>query len=468
MKNKYKEVEVVPFLMAENKGGHFRLKTPGNRFKELKHPFHLFKKIHLAKCLSSLLLATLLLLPFVSFGQGIDSQTIINLTNQERLNHNLPQLKLNSNLTQAAVAKAKDMLADDYFAHFAPDGKKPWDFIHSSGYDYKFAGENLAMDFSSASGAMQGWMASPTHRENILSSDYDEIGVAVLNGKLQGHSTILIVQMFGHQDKAISSPPVVATASTTESTITHQEETPEPKPAPAVQVEKQEENKKPENNQSDTQTKEEDKKVIALENNQPPVENKESKNSVPEVKPQDQQKMNSPEPAKLTTNKNLHITNYFFFPDPVNLNQYNLFVAASPATERLVLIKNNQTIRFHYFKNNLFIKQNQNQFLPHNFKNYQALTFEDRSYNSQNVKLAYNYNQNTRLAINSQVKGVKDVKHSSKILSLLIILFLAEIAIMTPKLWHIWHHEQHLIKKKKVDSFLSFLFFILTLIVPYM
>jgi len=463
MKNKYKEVSVVPFVMAENKGGHFRLKNPNQGLKELKHPFHLLKKIHIAKCLSSLLLVALLLMPFVSFGQGIDTQAIINLTNQQRLNNNLPQLKLNSSLTQAALAKGKDMLADNYFAHFSPDGDKPWDFIHAAGYDYKFAGENLAMDFSSASGAMQGWMNSPTHRENILSSDYDEIGVAVLNGKLQGHSTILIVQMFGRQDKAVSQPPVVASTIPVEPEVAIQEEVDEPEEVATVEIQ---EPVKEESASAETNQKNE--KDDTSQNTKPPSKEKEIQKLDTEVNPKETENLKPPEPTKYSSNKNLHITNYFFLPDPVNLNQYNLFVAASPATERLALVKNNNTIRFHYFKNNLFIKQSQSEILPYNFENYQVLTFEDHSYNRQNMKLAFDYNQNSRLAINSQVKGIKDVTNNHQTLSLLIIIFLAEIAVMAPKLWHIWHHEKHIFKKKKADSFLSFLFFLLTLIIPSM
>ena len=40
-------------------------------------------------------------------------------------------------------------------------------------------------------------MNSPTHRANIVNGRYREIGVAVLEGELEGQETTLVVQMFG-------------------------------------------------------------------------------------------------------------------------------------------------------------------------------------------------------------------------------------------------------------------------------
>ncbi len=89
------------------------------------------------------------------------------------------------------------MFADNRWAHIAPDGTTPWVFIKNSGYDYLYAGENLARGFTNASDAVNAWMASPTHRENLLSSNYSDVGFAVRSGTLTGSDTILIVQMFG-------------------------------------------------------------------------------------------------------------------------------------------------------------------------------------------------------------------------------------------------------------------------------
>ena len=89
------------------------------------------------------------------------------------------------------------MLTQDYWAHVAPDGTQPWKFFTDSGYIYRFAGENLARDFSDPGSAISAWMASPSHRENLLSSKYKDTGVAVVEGDLNGVETTLIVQLFG-------------------------------------------------------------------------------------------------------------------------------------------------------------------------------------------------------------------------------------------------------------------------------
>jgi hypothetical protein len=89
------------------------------------------------------------------------------------------------------------MFQGQYWSHTAPDGEEPWDFIHEAGYSYKTAGENLARDFSSTGEMFDAWMASPTHRENILNGQFQEIGIAVVSGTLSGFQTTLVVQMFG-------------------------------------------------------------------------------------------------------------------------------------------------------------------------------------------------------------------------------------------------------------------------------
>ncbi|MCX6730882.1 MAG: CAP domain-containing protein [Candidatus Roizmanbacteria bacterium] len=122
---------------------------------------------------------------------------LLTLTNEERTKLNLPILQSNSQLTLAAEKKAADMFKKDYWSHFAPDGGSPWDFIKQSGYQYEYAGENLAKNFLYSKNVVDAWMSSPTHKENIIKKDYVEVGYAVVNGMLGGEETTLVVQMFG-------------------------------------------------------------------------------------------------------------------------------------------------------------------------------------------------------------------------------------------------------------------------------
>jgi len=133
----------------------------------------------------------------LGFATDISSSDILNLTNRERTERGLPPLKLNSRLMEAAEAKARDMFLDNYWAHVAPDGTEPWDFIDEAGYVYISAGENLAKDFSRSSSVVKAWMNSPSHRDNILNPKFEDIGIAVVNGELGGSETTLVVQMFG-------------------------------------------------------------------------------------------------------------------------------------------------------------------------------------------------------------------------------------------------------------------------------
>lgn len=132
-------------------------------------------------------------------GTSIDISVteLLQLTNQERSDEGLSPLSLDSNLTTAAHMKAKDMFAKNYWAHIGPDGTTPWIFIKQAGYNYVYAGENLARGFTSSSDVVKAWMTSPTHRANIVSSKYKDIGFAVTEGKLLSEDTVLVVEMFG-------------------------------------------------------------------------------------------------------------------------------------------------------------------------------------------------------------------------------------------------------------------------------
>lgn len=145
---------------------------------------------------------------------NMSSQDLLAMTNQKRAEAGLAPLQLNGQLAQAAEAKAQDMFAKDYWAHFSPTGASPWDFIRAAGYSYVYAGENLARGFTTTGEVINAWMASPDHRANMLSSHYSDVGFAIEQGRLPGDdNTVLVVEMFGSQNLAQApqkAPPVVA------------------------------------------------------------------------------------------------------------------------------------------------------------------------------------------------------------------------------------------------------------------
>ncbi|MBD3280712.1 hypothetical protein GF389_04270 [Candidatus Dojkabacteria bacterium] len=129
----------------------------------------------------------------------VDSKSILALHNEERLDNGLGSLTLNSKLNNSAKAKAIAMMAADCWDHYCPNEKSPWDFIDEAGYEYVYAGENLAEGFSDNEKVFDAWMNSKTHRENILRADFNEIGIAIEYGEFQGiKNNALIVVHFGN------------------------------------------------------------------------------------------------------------------------------------------------------------------------------------------------------------------------------------------------------------------------------
>lgn len=127
----------------------------------------------------------------------LTGSNLLSLLNQDRQKNGLSPLQGNPMLERAAYAKARDILANNYFAHTSPAGITPWDFIKNEGFIYKFAGENLAINYSSAYDLENDFLKSPSHRDNLLSPLFSEVGIAVVSGISNGQPAIVTVQMFG-------------------------------------------------------------------------------------------------------------------------------------------------------------------------------------------------------------------------------------------------------------------------------
>src|SRR4030042_592071 len=203
-----------------------------NLFWHHHHNNHKPKSLHLLS-LSVLVILVLVFQVVISlfmrvkpgvlgFASNISVDEIVALTNQRRQSNGFSLLQTNSSLSQAAANKAAYMFTKDYWAHNAPDGTTPWVFFNQVGYNYRYAGENLARDFGDSGSIISAWMNSPTHKDNILSDHYNEIGVAVVNGVLGGQETTLVVQMFGQRAGGVAAVPQKAAVAPPE---TKKEET---------------------------------------------------------------------------------------------------------------------------------------------------------------------------------------------------------------------------------------------------
>lgn len=164
---------------------------------------------HLFRTVGVVILFTLVIVLFViaSSGQTLLRKTkltalvlpkvLVDYTNQNRLASHYPGLTINPVLQKAAQMKADDMVAKGYFAHRSPDGRSPWYWFEQAGYDFVYAGENLAVNFNESADVNNAWMNSPSHKANILNSHFTEIGIATAEGMYQGKQTTFVVQMFG-------------------------------------------------------------------------------------------------------------------------------------------------------------------------------------------------------------------------------------------------------------------------------
>jgi len=153
---------------------------------------------------------------------ALTKNSIVELTNQERKSLGLAPLKVNPKLEEAAYLKAQDMMAKDYFSHQSPAGVRPWDWLKKVNYKYKYAGENLAIGFLDSDEVIKAWNESPSHRANLLNSNYQEFGIAVVRGNFEGSDTTLVVQFFGSpvQQKVVASKATVETTKPAEGKAT--------------------------------------------------------------------------------------------------------------------------------------------------------------------------------------------------------------------------------------------------------
>ena len=122
--------------------------------------------------------------PEVSSGPATDLETrLFALINQERVNAGLTPYVLDAGLTRIARTRSQQLVDQKYFAHKDPYGYSMYvELLAHFGYtSYAWAGENLAMNNYSVEEApgvaLRGLMNSPTHKANLLASDFYRVGI---------------------------------------------------------------------------------------------------------------------------------------------------------------------------------------------------------------------------------------------------------------------------------------------------
>lgn len=185
----------------------------------LRHSYIIFTLLLICVFQVALLAQINLVFNKTNFLASVLPGVLTSQTNEERAKIGEEPLANSILLQKAAQLKANDMAEKGYFSHISPDGTTPWQWLDGVGYEYTYAGENLAVNFSDSTDVTKAWMNSPAHKENIIKNSYKEIGIATAHGVWKGQDTTFVVQFF-------ATPPIKESLVTVQTNpeITKQEE----------------------------------------------------------------------------------------------------------------------------------------------------------------------------------------------------------------------------------------------------
>ena len=130
---------------------------------------------------------------------------VVDRSNAFRASQGLRPVAVDPMLSQAASGFASYLARTDQFGHEA-DGRDPAQRAQAAGYAMCMVAENLALEGSTAGFGtselagdfVDGWIASPGHRANLLAADATQTGVAVARSPRSDR--YIAVQMFGRPE----------------------------------------------------------------------------------------------------------------------------------------------------------------------------------------------------------------------------------------------------------------------------
>ncbi|MEU8784430.1 CAP domain-containing protein [Streptomyces sp. NPDC048637] len=107
------------------------------------------------------------------------AQKVVELVNAQRAQHGCGPLTVDPRIQKAAQAHSDDMAARNYYEHNTPEGVDPGTRMTKAGYPWGSWAENIFKSPKDPATALDGWMKSPGHRDNILNCSYKATGVGV-------------------------------------------------------------------------------------------------------------------------------------------------------------------------------------------------------------------------------------------------------------------------------------------------
>ena len=120
------------------------------------------------------------------------AEKVLKLVNKERAKAGRKALKLDALLNRTAMVRAKEITK--VFSHDRPNGSSCFSILKEIGISYRAAGENIAAGQQTPEEVVNSWMNSDGHRANILSADFEKLGVGYV--KTDGAYKHYWVQLF--------------------------------------------------------------------------------------------------------------------------------------------------------------------------------------------------------------------------------------------------------------------------------
>jgi uncharacterized protein YkwD len=109
---------------------------------------------------------------------AMQKELLSNL-NAERKARGLSALTLSAKLDKAAQGAACDNAKRRSISHVSSDGGTLKTRLRRVGYGFRTAAENTGRGFASGARAVEWWMNSPKHKDNILLRKAREVGVGI-------------------------------------------------------------------------------------------------------------------------------------------------------------------------------------------------------------------------------------------------------------------------------------------------
>lgn len=103
------------------------------------------------------------------------TKEVLRLVNIEREKEGLSQLTTNSTLEKAAYIRSQEIKQS--FSHTRPNGSSFSTILKEMNISYQAAGENIAYGQKTPEAVVNAWMNSSGHRANIMSKNFNKLGV---------------------------------------------------------------------------------------------------------------------------------------------------------------------------------------------------------------------------------------------------------------------------------------------------